>query len=122
MLKFRDGEQRPDNDELVLFWTSPPSTRCVLVGRKNAIDLQLVRDGVVIRRTADVDPRFAREVARQWRVEYELAQDRAGAPGAALCPECGDDSVATYAGSRGGDRRSCRSCGHDWSVTPGRAS
>lgn len=112
MLRFND---RPKTEnELVLYWTSPPSTRCVLVGTGDGVDLQLMRDAVVVRRMLNVDPRFAREMARQWHVEFELTRVRSGAPDGTVCPECGDDQSSLYRGMTGDQRRYCRACGHDW--------
>ena len=112
MLKFND---RPKLDnELVLYWTSPPSVRCVLVGTGDGVDLHLIRDAVVVRRTLNVDPRFAREIARQWHVEFELTRVRDGATDGAVCPECGDEQSSIYRGITGDQRRYCRACGNDW--------
>jgi len=112
MLKFDDAPHTPN--ELVLYWTSSQATRCVLVGTSSGVDLRLVRDGVTVRCTANIDPRFAREIARQWRVEFELSYVRGGARSEAECPECGDDEASVYRGLTGEQRRYCRSCGHDW--------
>jgi hypothetical protein len=109
-----------DGQELVLYWTASPSTRCVLVTASRTVDLQLICDGVVKRRAADVDPRAARDIARRWQVEYDVARGPSAAP-AAVCSECGDEAPVIYSTNRGIERRLCQSCGHEWvAATTGR--
>jgi hypothetical protein len=103
--------------EVVLYWTAGSSTRCVLVSEKNRLNLQILRDGSVVRRSADVNPRKARDLARVWRVDYELAY---GPPpkgdAEPPCPDCGDTDSTTYAIHKTHEQRFCRACGYDWSV------
>jgi predicted RNA-binding Zn-ribbon protein involved in translation (DUF1610 family) len=112
MLKFHKGAEPSTERELVLLWASSTGTRCVLVGTSQAMDLHLIRDGVVIRRMAHIDARSVRDVAQQWRLEYEMAPDRLTS--ASPCPECGDEAWVNYLAVRGLSRRQCGTCGHDW--------
>lgn len=115
MLQFGQGTI-PRSQELVLYWTVDTSTRCVLVSDVNRLDLRIVSDNNVIRRIKDVDPRVARDIARQWQVEYELTHGSAAAASAEPpCPACGDTASTPYARHAGMEQRTCRSCGHDWS-------
>ena len=112
MLKFHKGAETSTERELVLLWASSTGTRCVLVSTSQGMDLQLIRDGVVIRRMANIDARSVRDVAQQWRLEFELAPP--GQTPASPCPECGDDAWVSYLAGRGLNRRQCGTCGHDW--------
>jgi Zn ribbon nucleic-acid-binding protein len=114
MAGFRSRPQG-DGQQLVLYWSASPSTRCVLVTAHDAVDLQLIRDGVVERQASDVDPRMARDLARQWQMEHEIAR-RSTVPPSAVCSECGDEAPLTYVMDHGIERRLCYSCGHEWSV------
>src|SRR5512135_646332 len=89
MLKFHDNQPASGVRELVLLWTSSTGARCVLVGARDGMELHLTRDGMVVRRMADIDPRLVRDIARQWRLDYEMEQG--DAPAITRCPECGDD-------------------------------
>ena len=103
--------------ELVLYWTAGPSTRCVLVSEKNRLNLEILHEGAVVRRSANVDPRNARDLARTWQVDHELAYGPAPRNDAEPpCPCCGDTACTTYAIHKGHEQHFCRTCGHDWSV------
>ena len=115
MTRYLDIPDR-DGQELVLYWKASPSTRCVLVTSKSTIDLQLIREGIVERRSANVDPRVARDIARRWQVEYEIERRRAGVPNGDVCSECGDEAAVADETGRGTEQRLCQSCGHEWSV------
>jgi hypothetical protein len=115
MLQLR--ERLPDISELVLYWTAGRATRCVLVSEKQRLNLQILCEGSILRRTAIADPRNARDIARQWQVEYDMKarperQESAEPP----CPACGDRASSAYAIHKGLEQRSCRTCGHDWSL------
>jgi hypothetical protein len=110
----RTQEMPPrEGQELVLYWTASPSTRCVLVTARKTVDLQLLCGGVVERRTENVDPRVARDIARQWQMEYDIARSRSSTP-ISVCSECGDEAPVIYTSNRGIERRLCQSCGHEW--------
>ena len=113
MKRAQDNSPR-DGQELVLYWTAAPSTRCVLVTARSAVDLQLTCGGIVERRAQDVDPRAARDIARQWQMDYDIAHSRS-ATQMSVCPECGDEASVIYT-HRGIERRLCQSCGHEWVV------
>ncbi len=107
----------PNTRELVLYWTAGASIRCVLVNEKDRLNLQILRQQEVVRGMPNVDPRNARDIARQWQVDYELTCDPA--PDAIAdppCPACGDHASPAYAIHKGREQRACRTCGHDWSI------
>jgi hypothetical protein len=104
-------------EEVVLYWTAGTSTRCVLVSEKNRLNLEILRNGAIVRRSTNVNVRDARDLAREWQVDYELTY---GPPPAhdvnCPCPDCGDTACTTYAIHKEHEQRICRTCGHDWSV------
>ena len=109
-------ERLPDVSELVLYWTLGKSTCCVLVSEKKALNLQIVRGGQIVRSEPIADPRNARDIARQWQVEFDLSYGREPQESAEPpCPRCGDRASAAYVIHDGLERRACRKCGHDWS-------
>ena len=110
----------PDSTELVLFWTAGKVSRCVLVSEKKRLNLQILSEGSIVRSEVIADPRNAPDIARRWRVEYDLKygtepQKSAEPP----CPACGDRASAAYVIHKGLERRACRTCGHDWSAPCG---
>ena len=109
-------ERLPDINELVLYWTVGKTTRCVLVGEKKRLSLQILRGGSIVRCEAIADARNVRDIARQWQVEYDLqhGSEPHESP-EPPCPACGDRASAAYVIHQGLERRACRTCGHDWS-------
>ena len=115
MLRFPSSDRGADTDELLRLWQLPDGTRCVLAASGSAFEIRLVGDGGVLRRIPCGDPRRARDIGHQWRVEYELTRTGSDKP-TAECPECGEDGEKVTAVSSPFWLH-CPSCGHTWLLT-----
>ena len=113
MLRFRPHSQSQDAGEILRLWALPDGTRCVLARSQGAFEMQLIRNGAVIRHAACPDPRHARDMGNQWRVDFEMAQPVV-TRGVHECPECGDDGEAAASAAYVSCWLRCRSCGHVW--------
>jgi hypothetical protein len=108
-----DVKRRSDNSELVRLWALGDGTRCVLVSVANGLELQIVRNGTVVRSAPCADVRFVRHSAELWRADYEREY---AVPRVAMgiCPHCGDTAIVNGRFPDSARWLGCASCGNVW--------
>jgi len=72
MLNWRFDGQPVDDVPLIRFWKLKDGTDCVLMSAGPVLELRLIDRGVAIRECRCSNIEDAREVARQWRTDYEV--------------------------------------------------
>ena len=105
--------RRSDDAELVRLWALGDGTRCVLVSVANGLELQIVRNGTVIRSAPCADVRFVRHSAETWRADYEREY---AVPRVATgnCPHCGNTAIVNDRVPNSARWLGCASCGNVW--------
>ncbi len=112
MLKFDPAHRNSENDEVMRLWMLSDGTRCVLAAPASGFELRLIDASGVIRRAPCPDPRRARDMGQQWRIDCEIARHR-DRTSVRECPECGEESEPVGAAASQFWLH-CPSCGHTW--------
>jgi ribosomal protein L37AE/L43A len=112
-MKTSNPTQQNDGVEIVRIWTLADGTRCTLAMVGDGLEMRIIHDAAIVRRSSCVDVRLFRYVAETWRVEYEMAHAPARTTADTVCPECGEEALVKR-GSSDKHWLGCGSCGNVW--------